>query len=116
MLQKDWRSPKRRSAMADGSVLISEIRTGTIARVNVDGSIVRIAETGGGPNGAALGPDGDLDVCNNGGSTWTQREDGLTFPGRALAVGGNQPPDYIGGRIQVVDTVQRRGERPLQRM
>ena len=95
--------PEGPVAMDDGSVLISEIRTGTIARVDVDGSVVRIAETGGGPNGAALGPDGKLYVCNNGGSTWTQREDGLTFPGRALAVGGNQPPDYIGGRIQVVD-------------
>lgn len=95
--------PEGPVAMVDGSVLIAEIRTGTVARVRDDGSVTRIAELGGGPNGAALGPDGRLYVCNNGGSTWSQTDDGLSFPGRALAVGGNQPPDYTGGSIQVLD-------------
>lgn len=88
----------------DGSLLVTEIRGGTIARVDPEsGQVERIADTGGGPNGAALGPDGRLYVCNNGGAIWSEAEDGLVFPGRALARGGSQAPDYAGGSIQVVD-------------
>lgn len=90
-------------ALDDGSVLVTEIRSGTIARVTPDGTLTRIATTGGGPNGAALGPGGKLFVCNNGGFTWSELPDGLVVPGAALARGGNQPPDYRGGSIQVVD-------------
>lgn len=90
-------------ALPDGSVLVSEIRSGTIARIDPGGGVTRVATTGGGPNGAALGPGGRLFVCNNGGFTWTVTDDGLVVPGRALARGGNQPPDYVGGSIQVVD-------------
>ena len=35
-----------------------------------------MCETGGGPNGAALGPDGALYVCNNGGFEWHTNPDG----------------------------------------
>jgi gluconolactonase len=90
-------------ALEDGSVLVSEIRTGTIARVGPDRTVTRVATTGGGPNGAALGPDGKLFICNNGGFTWRVLDNGLVVPGAALARGGNQPPDYVGGSIQVVD-------------
>ena len=31
------------------------------------------AQTGGGPNGLALGPDGAVYVCQNGGFQWSQR-------------------------------------------
>ncbi len=58
---------------------------------------------GGGPNGAALGPDGRLYVCNNDGSSWTELPDGLTIPGRELARGSNKSADYVTGSIQVVD-------------
>jgi gluconolactonase len=53
--------------MRDGSVLVAEIGGGSIARVESDGTIERIAMVRGGPNGAAIGPDGALYVCNNGG-------------------------------------------------
>jgi gluconolactonase len=96
--------PEGPVALADGSVLVSEIRGGSIVRIDPrTGAVERVADTGGGPNGAALGPDGRLYVCNNGGFTWGERDDGLVFPGQALARGGNQPPDYSGGSIQVVD-------------
>jgi gluconolactonase len=52
---------------SDGSVLVAEIGGGSIARVDRDGRVERIAFVGGGPNGAAIGPDGALYVCNNGG-------------------------------------------------
>lgn len=81
--------------LPDGSVLVTEIRRGTITRVTPDGEKQVVARTGGGPNGAALGPDGKLYVCNNGGFEWHEI-DGMLFP-------GNQPADYSGGKIQRVD-------------
>lgn len=95
--------PEGPVVLEDGTVLISEIKGGTIASVGTDGAVERIADCGGGPNGAALGPDGLLYVCNNGGSFWGESDDGLVFPGRELARGGNQPDDYEGGSVQTVD-------------
>lgn len=87
--------PEGPIAMDDGSILLVEIRRGTLSRVTADGRITVVAKTGGGPNGAAIGPDGFVYVCNNGGFEWHDLN-GLTLP-------GNQPADYIGGRIQRVD-------------
>lgn len=87
--------PEGPIAMPDGSVVVVEIQSGTLARVSPDGSIDRFADCGGGPNGAAVGPDGQIYVCNNGGFAWFE-VGGMTAP-------GPQPPDYIGGRIQKVD-------------
>lgn len=87
--------PEGPIAMADGSVILVEIRRQTLSRVLPDGTITVIAELGGGPNGAAIGPDGMVYVCNNGGFIWTQ-EGGITRP-----VG--TPEDYVTGSIQRVD-------------
>jgi len=87
--------PEGPIALPDGSLLVVEIKRGTLTRVTPDGKLRVVAETGGGPNGAAIGPDGKVYVCNNGGFEWHQHA-GLTFP-------GNQPASYIGGRIQRVD-------------
>src|SRR5207249_9886828 len=59
--------PEGPIAMPDGSVLLVEIRRGTLSRVSPDGRITVVAECGGGPNGAAIGPDGACYICNNGG-------------------------------------------------
>ncbi|HLY83425.1 MAG TPA: SMP-30/gluconolactonase/LRE family protein, partial [Acidimicrobiales bacterium] len=59
--------PEGPVAFADGSVLLTEIDRGTLTRVSVDGSVEVVATCGGGPNGAAVGPDGWVYVCNNGG-------------------------------------------------
>lgn len=54
--------------MADGSVLVCEVGSGNIVRVDAaTGAKTTIAKVDGGANGAALGPDGALYVCNNGG-------------------------------------------------
>jgi gluconolactonase len=87
--------PEGPIAMADGSVLLVEIRRGTLSRVEPDGRVTVVAECGGGPNGAAIGPDGACYVCNNGGFEWHDLG-GIVVP-------GNQPSDYIGGRIQRID-------------
>ncbi|MDI2031380.1 SMP-30/gluconolactonase/LRE family protein [Saccharopolyspora sp. TS4A08] len=86
--------PEGPIALSDGSVLLVEIRGQRLSRVSPDGRVSVVAELGGGPNGAAIGPDGAVYVCNNGGFEWHDRE-GITAP-------GHQPADYIGGRIQRV--------------
>lgn len=89
------RFPEGPIAMGDGSVILVEIARGTLSRVSPDGTIDVVAECGGGPNGAAIGPDGKVYVCNNGGFEWHE-VNGLLLP-------GNQPDDYTGGKIQRVD-------------
>jgi gluconolactonase len=97
VVAKGLEFPEGPIALDDGSVLVVEIKRGTVARVDPDsGSVERIAETGGGPNGAALGPDGKLYVCNNGGFEWAEHN-GITVPARLMT------EDYTTGAIQVVD-------------
>jgi gluconolactonase len=71
-----------------------EIGRGRIVRIRDGGGHELLATTGGGPNGMALGPDGALYVCNNGGFSWAE-EGGWCRPA-GLA------PDYSGGSIQKV--------------
>jgi gluconolactonase len=89
------RFPEGPIAMPDGSVVLVEIERGTLTRVRPDGRKEVVAKTGGGPNGAAIGPDGKCYVCNNGGFKWHE-EGGLLRP--VL-----QAEDYSGGRIERVD-------------
>ena len=88
--------PEGPVAMQDGSVLLVEIKRRTLSRVQADGRTEVVAELGGGPNGAAIGPDGAVYVCNNGGFKWIERPDRLTVP-------HGVPADYAGGLIQRVD-------------
>jgi gluconolactonase len=88
--------PEGPVAMSDGSVILTEIAGRRITRVGPDGSVDVVAETGGGPNGAAIGPDGKLYVCNNGAAFDYVDMEGLNVP--------IQPPSkYEGGRIERVD-------------
>lgn len=89
--------PEGPVALPDGSVLVVEIEPGRLTRVLPDGTKKLVAHTGGGPNGAAVGPDGAIYICNNGGFDW-HREPGILRP-------GGQPKDYKGGSIQRVDLV-----------
>ena len=81
--------------LSDGSVLVVEIARQTLSRVFPDGRIDVVAELGGGPNGAAIGPDGAVYVCNNGGFEWHEMGEYL--------LPGHTPADYKGGSIQRVD-------------
>ncbi|MFI5041206.1 MAG: SMP-30/gluconolactonase/LRE family protein, partial [Acidimicrobiales bacterium] len=58
--------PEGPVALADGTVLVVELLAGRLSRITPAGTEL-VAEPGGGPNGAAIGPDGAVYVCNNGG-------------------------------------------------
>ena len=96
-LASGLRFPEGPVAMPDGSILLVEIERGTVTKVARDGAVSYVARPGGGPNGAALGPDGRLFICNNGGFRWTPEgdESGLRPIGIA--------EDYSGGRIEALD-------------
>ncbi|MBN8493911.1 MAG: SMP-30/gluconolactonase/LRE family protein [Burkholderiales bacterium] len=96
--------PEGPVAMDDGSVLLVEIARGTLSRVKPDGRVQVVAALGGGPNGAAIGPDGAVWVCNNGGFEWGTAPDGCLRP--VL-----QARDYAGGRIERVNLATGRWER-----
>ena len=89
------RFPEGPIAMPDGSVVLVEIEGRRLTRVHPDGRKQVIRDTGGGPNGAAIGPDGRCYICNNGGFDYTEDEHGLRSIGQAK--------DYGGGRIEAVD-------------
>ncbi len=54
-------------AWVDGTLWFTEIVAGVVSRWTSAGGVERIATTGGGPNGAALGADSTLYVTQNGG-------------------------------------------------
>jgi gluconolactonase len=96
--------PEGPVAMDDGCVLLVEIARGTLSRVTPDGRVSVVATTGGGPNGAAMGPDGAVYLCNNGGFNWHRDERHGWRP-----IG--QADDYSGGRIERVDLATGRVDR-----
>lgn len=95
-LASGLRFPEGPVCLPDGSVLVVEIAAGRLTRVSGDGRKQVVAEPGGGPNGAALGPDGRIYVTNNGGSFTWHELGGLLVPGPT-------PPGHRGGRIERID-------------
>lgn len=96
------RFPEGPIAMDDGSIILVEIARGTLTRC-WNGKSEVIVELGGGPNGAAIGSDGAVYVCNNGGFKYVERHGVLHPVGIAS--------DYSGGRIERVDLNTRKVER-----
>ncbi len=87
--------PEGPVALPDGDVLVVEIAAKRLTRVHPDGSKSVVAQMSGGPNGAAIGPDGHCYICNNGGFRALERD------GRIFLLG--QADDYSGGRIERVN-------------
>jgi gluconolactonase len=106
--------PEGPVVMPDGSVILVEIMGQRLTRVHPDGRKETVADLQGGPNGAAMGPDGKIYVCNNGGFGWTKI-------GNEWIPGPIKPSDYFGGKIQRVDiksgkvetVYERCGDNPL---
>ncbi len=90
------RFPEGPVALADGSLLVVEIAGERLSRITPEGRVQEIARIPGGPNGAAIGPDGAVYVCNNGGAFHYVEVEGLLFPGPT-------PPTHRGGSIERVD-------------
>ena len=97
--------PEGPIAMPDGSIILVEIARGTLTRVHKTGKKEVIADLGGGPNGAAIGPDGACYVCNNGGFKWEKD----ASSGYLRPIG--QSDDYVTGRIERVDLETGKVER-----
>ena len=97
--------PEGPIVMDDGSIVLVEIAGPRLTRVLPDGSIDVIAEwddpESAGPNGAAVGPDGHIYVCNNGGFVWSEIN-GMQFP-MNRETGANQSDSYVTGSIDRVD-------------
>ena len=102
--------PEGPIAMPDGSVILVEMFGPRLTRVLPDGSKETIAEIPGGPNGAAVGPDGAIFVCNNGGRFTPIDLGGLVIPrpGDDEQLHRRADPD--------ASTSDRRGRRPLHRV
>ena len=92
--------PEGPVALPDGDVLVVEVQGGRLTRVAPSGDKRVVAELGGGPNGAALGPDGAVYVVNNGGFAWSNQF------GLALPVGPDgvtEPPGFQGCWVDRID-------------
>ena len=108
VLATDLEFPEGPVVMPDGSVVLVEIRGKRLTRVYPDGRKEVVAQIPGGPNGAALGPDGKMYICNNGGFSW--------IPTGKMIMPGPQPDDYQGGSIQRVDMQSGKVETVVDQM
>ena len=105
VVANDLAFPEGPIALADGSVLVVEIRGACLTRITPNEQRETLARWVGpaeaGPNGAAIGPDGACYVCNNGGFIWAERGD--FFVPADPVTGATQPGAYRTGSIDRVD-------------
>lgn len=87
-------APESPKWLADGSIVVCEMASGTISRVEPGRRIERVAELGGSPNGLVMLDHRTAMVCNNGGFIFAQ-EDGLYQP--------RGPAPDARGRIELAD-------------
>ncbi len=87
-------------AMPNGDIVTVDVRGGQLMRTGIDGSPRVLATPGGGPNGAAIGPDGALYVVNNGGFPWSERS-GFLVP--LDENGSTRPAGFEGGWVDRID-------------
>jgi gluconolactonase len=97
------RFPEGPIALPNGDIIVAEIAAGRLSRLRPDGRRTVVATPGGGPNGAAIGPDGKCYVCNNGGMDVVERGARLLpVPGQAEGQGRIERIDLESGRTEVL--------------
>jgi gluconolactonase len=96
ILAEGLQFPEGPVVCSDGSILLVEIQRKTVTRVAPDGAVSIVAQLDGGPNGAAVGPDGGLYICNNGGFLFWEI-------GGLNRVKAGVPEGYAGGWIERLD-------------
>ena len=101
LVAEGFEFPEGPIAMGDGSIILTEIKGQRLTRVTPDGVKTTLVETGGGPNGAAIGPDGAIYITNNGGAFEWLDNQGLCIPGPT-------PASHTGGAIQRFDLASGR--------
>src|SRR5271155_1918267 len=94
--------PEGPVAFPDGSVILTDIRNRRVNRVTADGTVALFSATGGGPNGLALGPDGALYLCNNGGAEYAAGSFLATGPAKNYQCGYIQRIDPRSGEMRVL--------------
>lgn len=110
LLASDLGYPEGPVYQSDGSVLVVEVQGGKLTRIKPDGTMETVANFSSdpnvpaGPNGAAIGPDGAIYICNNGGLTWSEINE--TPKNLRTQVPLFQPPNYTSGSIQRVSNGQ----------
>jgi gluconolactonase len=102
VVAEDLHFPEGPVVMPDGSLIVVEIGAGRVTRIWGDGRKEVVAVTGGGPNGAALGPDGAIYVCNSGSVDYEQ------------SCHTAEGPDSI-GRIERIDLSSGKVDRLYER-
>ncbi|MFF2840591.1 SMP-30/gluconolactonase/LRE family protein [Paenarthrobacter sp. NPDC057981] len=84
--------------LGDGTVILVEMGRGTLSRIDTEGNLSVVAEVGGGPNGAAIGPDGACYVVNNGGVS-AEKVGPFRLPAEGYEWGWVDRVDLKNGRI-----------------
>ena len=105
--------PESPVPLSDGGFLVVDIKAGSLLRyrVGADGSYRAdppinlrdpTGKLGSGPNGAAIGPDGCVYVCNDGGKEFLELPMTQGDVKWSLSVTGDAASNYAGGYIQRV--------------
>ena len=96
--------PEGPVSLPDGSILVTEIAAGQLTKINTSGDKVLVAQLNGGPNGAAIGPDGRVYVCNNGGMKFFEK-DGCFLPRLSTYESANGWIEAIDLKTGLSDTI-----------
>jgi gluconolactonase len=107
LVASDLQYPEGPVALPDGSVLVVEIAGESLKRIRPDGQTTVIATIPGSPNGAAVGPDEKIFICNNGGLKFIR--DGKKIRSNGVS------ETYLGGSIEIVDLTTGKVERLYDR-
>ncbi len=97
---ENLRFPEGPVPLDDGSVLFVEMAAGRLSRAWGEGCTEVVAELGGGPNGAAIGPDGRVFVANNGGYNFVESGGELRPAGSQARRGWIETVDLASGTAE----------------